>query len=144
VRSASGDLKCASYLLYGCPFGDFRQVREGGNCGIDNGFDFVLVTQWSADLHNEERSCRITNTVAANCLGYLQVRSQGVGKPGPNGYMYVIARVECPQDFRMDSLRSQTLLALGQQSVVDRGLQMQNARNLRRGSHLTERKLHAA
>ena len=34
----------------------------------------------------------------------------------------------------MDGLRSQTLLALSQQSVVDRSLQIQDARDLHTGS----------
>lgn len=55
--------------------------------------------------------------------------------------MYVVAWVECPEDFRVDGFRSQTLLAPGQQSVVNRGLQMQKARDLRRGSRSAGRKL---
>jgi len=82
-------------LFYGRPVGDFRKLREGRSCPIDNGFDFAVATRHSTDLCNNERGCRVRNAVTAN------------------RFRYIIGRVECPKDFRMDGLRSQTFLALG-------------------------------
>jgi hypothetical protein len=60
------------YLFYGCPIGNFRQPREGRNCSIHNGFDFIVVAQQSADLDNEERSRRVRNAIATDCLRDLE------------------------------------------------------------------------
>lgn len=106
MRNGSEGLARVTYLLYRCPVGNFRELREGRNCPIDNGADFIVMTRLSADLYNEERSCRIRDAVATNCLRYLQGQNEDVGTHGRDGYTYVIARVECPQDFGMDGLRS--------------------------------------